>query len=146
VLTEVGEVSGPGVAALKDSVLAPAEVVGAVADDAVLTWLLVEVLEEEEDDADAAVEPLLQVRLYSAALSISAGTMPNEGDGVVGAASWRTYHQVLTSPKRAQPTWSQYVCALAVDATASFSVGPDTGQPVSVTHTDLPLATPTVLL
>jgi len=42
------------------------------------------------------------------------------------------------------PTWSQYVCAFAVLATAWFEVGPLTGQPVSVIQTGLPPETPTV--
>lgn len=60
-------------------------------------------------------------------------------------ASASMYHQVLVSPKRGQPTWSQYCLALAREATASPSVGPLTGQPVSVIHTSLPLATALVL-
>lgn len=51
------------------------------------------------------------------------------------------YHQVLVLPKSGQATSSQYCLALAIEAVASPSWGPLTGQPVSVIQTSLPLAT-----
>lgn len=66
-------------------------------------------------------------------------TTPKLGEGVVGAASWSVYHQVLVLPNRvSQPTSSQYVLALSVLASAWFAAGPLMGQPVSVTQTSLP--------
>jgi len=83
------EVSGPGVALVTDSVLAPAELAGADAEDAVLTALPVVALFEAEDAA--ALLPLLQVRLYKGAALKSDPIMPNDGLGVVGWASCRMY-------------------------------------------------------
>jgi len=72
---------------------------------------------------------------------------PKLGTGVVGAASCRTYHQVLTLPKAdAHPTSSQNVFALAMLGTPRFSVLPLTGHPVSVIQTGFPPAAPTVAL
>jgi len=72
---------------------------------------------------------------------------PKLGFGVVGAASCRTYHQVLTLPKAdAHPTSSQNVFAFATLAIARFSVLPLTGHPVSVIQTGLPPAAPAVAL
>lgn len=74
-------------------------------------------------------------------------TRPKLGFGVVGAASWRTYHQVLTLPKAdAHPTSSQNVWALDKLAMARFSVLPLTGHPVSVIQTGFPPAAPAVAL
>jgi len=68
-------------------------------------------------------------------------TRPKLGFGAVGAASWRTYHQVLTLPKAdAHPTSSQNVCAFAKLAMARFSALPLTGHPVSVIQTGFPPA------
>jgi hypothetical protein len=72
---------------------------------------------------------------------------PKLGTGVVGAASWRTYHQVLTLPNAdAHPISSQNVFALAKLGTPRFSVFPLMGHPVSVIHTGLPPAAPAVAL
>jgi len=72
---------------------------------------------------------------------------PKLGFGAVGAASCRTYHQVLILPKAdAHPTSSQNVFALAKLGIARFSVLPLMGHPVSVIQTGLPPAAPAVAL
>jgi hypothetical protein len=87
----------------------PVECVEAVAVEAV----------EEEGNKLAGSVTLLHERLYSGVVLnveslVLLPTRPKLGSGVVGAASWRTYHQVLTLPKAdAHPTSSQNVCALA---------------------------------
>jgi len=48
---------------------------------------------------------------------------------------------MCTEVKALQATLRQYVCAFWTDATAAPELGPDTGQPVSVTQTHLPGAT-----
>ena len=75
------------------------------------------VLEEPElaDVADVDDVALLedelvlaeQLRSYSGVVPPDAPTTPKLGLGVVGAASWSAYHQVLVLPKRGHPTWSQ---------------------------------------
>jgi hypothetical protein len=116
----------------------PVECVEAVAVEAV----------EEEDNKLAGSVTLLHERLYSGVVLnveslVLLPTRPKLGSGAVGAASWRTYHQVLTLPKAdAHPTSSQKVCALATLAIARFSaLLPLTGQPVSVIQTGFPPAT-----
>ena len=116
----------------------PVECVEAVAVEAV----------EEEGNKLAGSVTLLHERLYSGVVLnveslVLLPTRPKLGSGVVGAASWRTYHQVLTLPKAdAHPTSSQNVCALATLAMARFSaLLPLTGQPVSVIQTGFPPAT-----
>lgn len=69
-------------------------------------------------------------------------TMPKLG---LAPTSWRMYHQVLVLSNSEQPTSSQKVLALATEATASFSLSPLTGQPVSVIQTGLPRAADLVL-
>ena len=54
------------------------------------------------------------------------------------------YQNVFLFPNKLHPTSFQYRCALAVLATASRDTGPMRGQPVSVTQTGLPAATPSV--
>jgi hypothetical protein len=87
----------------------PVECVEAVAVEAV----------EEEGNKLAGSVTLLHERLYSGVVLnveslVLLPTRPKLGSGAVGAASWRTYHQVLTLPKAdAHPTSSQKVCALA---------------------------------
>jgi len=72
---------------------------------------------------------------------------PKLGFGAVGAASCRTYHQVLILPKAdAHPISSQNVFAFAKLGTARFSVLPLMGHPVSVIQTGLPPAAPAVAL
>jgi hypothetical protein len=96
-----------------------------------------EVLEEaaaELEDVEA-----LQLRSYRGVVSVEEPVTPKLG--AVVPASSRMYHQVLVLPSRGQATSSQYCLALAVLATARFSVGPVTGQPVSVIQTSLPPAT-----
>ena len=95
------------------------------------------------DDAD--VEAPEQLRSYNGVSLKVVPTTPKLGFGVVGKASCSVNHQVLVLPKsRPHPTWSQYIFAFVVFATASPKVSPLTGQPVSVTQTGLPPATPTV--
>ena len=60
-VVDAGEVSGPGVAALRDSVFEPDALAGRVAEDAVLIVLLA-------DEGEGALLPLLQVRSYNGAL------------------------------------------------------------------------------
>jgi hypothetical protein len=96
-----------------------------------------EVLEEaaaELEDVEA-----LQLKSYRGVVSVEEPVTPKLG--AVVPASSRMYHQVLVVPNRGQATSSQYCLALAVLATARFSVGPVTGQPVSVIQTSLPPAT-----
>ena len=121
----------------------PVECVEAVAVEAV----------EEEGNKLAGSVTLLHERLYSGVVLnveslVLLPTRPKLGSGAVGAASWRTYHQVLTLPKaEAHPTSSQNVCALATLAMARFSaLLPLTGQPVSVIQTGFPPATAEVAL
>lgn len=74
-------------------------------------------------------------------------TRPKLGFGAVGAASCKTYHQVLILSKAdAHPTSSQNVWALDKLAIARFSVLPLTGHPVSVIQTGLPPAAAEVAL
>lgn len=86
-----------------------------------------------EDDADEE----LHERSYSGVMDRELPTIPKLGDGVSGAASWRVYHQTLVAPNRGHPASSQYVLAFSREGTARFSVGPLTGQPVSVIQTGL---------
>jgi len=132
----------PPVAVVVAAVPVPVECVEPVAVEAV------EEEAEEEDNKLAGSVTLLHERLYSGVVLIVESlvllpTRPKLGSGAVGAASWRTYHQVLTLPKaEAHPTSSQNVCALATLAMARFSaLLPLTGQPVSVIQTGFPPAT-----
>lgn len=89
--------------------------------------------DEEDDESDA-----LQERSYRGVVDSLSPTIPKLGEGVSGAASWRVYQKTLVFPNRGQPTSSQYVLALSMEATARFWSGPLTGQPVSVTQTSFP--------
>lgn len=63
-----------------------------------------------DDEALLEDEVLLaeQLRSYRGVLLRVEPTTPKLGLGVVGAASWSAYHQVLYLPKAtAHPTWSQ---------------------------------------
>lgn len=82
-----------------------------------------------------------QVKLYFR--EPSAPTSPKLG---VAPVSFNVYQKVFTFPKSSHPTWSQKTFALATSATATFSVGPDTGHPVSVIQTGFPPATAEVWL
>jgi len=104
-------------------------------------------LELVEDDSKLAGSVTLEhERSYSGCVLnvlslVLLPTRPKLGSGVVGAASWRTYHQVLTLPNAdAHPTSSQNVCALAMLAMPRFSALPLTGHPVSVIQTGFPIA------
>jgi len=124
---------------------------------------VVRVLEPEVDfEGDAVVEvdgnrlagslTFAQERSYNGVvlkvLSLELLPMtPKLGFGAVGAASCRTYHQVLTLPKAdAHPISSQKVFALATLAIPRFSALPLTGHPVSVIQTGLPLPAAAVAL
>ena len=63
--------------------------------------------ELEEEDEVLLDEVDLQVRSYRGALLRSEPTMPNEGLGVEGTASWRVYQKVLTLPMLVQATSCQ---------------------------------------
>jgi hypothetical protein len=82
----------------------------------------------------AELEAALQLRSNKGVVLVSESVTPKLG---LAPASSRMYHQVLVLPKRGQATSSQNCLALAVLATASFSVAPLTGQPVSVIQTSL---------
>jgi hypothetical protein len=136
----------PPVAVVVAPLPVPVECVEVVAVEAV------EAVEEEGNKLAGSVT-LLHERLYrGVVLNVESlvllPTRPKLGSGTVGAASWRTYHQVLTLPKAdAHPTSSQNVCALATLAMARFSgLLPLTGQPVSVIQTGFPPATEEVAL
>jgi len=130
---------------LAEVLLAEPEVVGGIDPVAVELPLVV-----EDDNKLVGSVTLAHERSYSGdvfkVLSlVLLPRRPKLGTGVVGAASCRTYHQVLTLSKAdAHPTWSQNVFALAKLGTARFSVLPLTGHPVSVIHTGLPPAAPEV--
>lgn len=98
--------------------------------------------EAEAELVDLELEVVLQDRLNRGLVLVVLPVTPKLG---LEPASASMYHQVLVSPKRGQPTSSQYCLALAIEATASPSLGPLTGQPVSVIQTSLPLATDLVL-
>lgn len=68
---------------------------------------------EDDDEEDETSE---QLKSYKGVVLRVEPTMPNEGFGVVGAASWSVYHQVLTLPNNMlQPTSSQYALAFSSD-------------------------------
>jgi len=95
-------------------------------------------LEEEdgfEDEEDEDDDMSLQERSYFGLVLDMESTMPKLG---LAEVSSRMYHHVLTSPRRGQATWSQYVFALATDATASPDLAPEVGHPDSVIQTGLP--------
>lgn len=61
-----------------------------------------------------------------------ASTIPNDG---LAPTSWSVYQKACVDWKAEHATLFQYVSALATLATASFSVGPETGHPDSVIQT-----------
>lgn len=75
--------------------------VGAVAELADVATL---VLDDEDEDDD---EALLHDKSNSGAELKSLPIRPNDGAGVVGAASCIVYHHVFVLPNREQPTSSQ---------------------------------------
>lgn len=95
------------------------------------------VFEEAADEAADELDTLLQDRSYKGVVVKVLPTIPKLGAGVVGAESWRVYHQTLVFPNRGQPASSQYVLAFSVEAMARFAAGPLTGHPVSVIQTSL---------
>jgi len=86
----------------------------------------IELLEAELGSRLAGSVTLAHDRLYNGDVPkvlslVLLPRRPKLGFGAVGAASCRTYHQVLTLPKAdAQPISSQNVCALAKLGTARF--------------------------
>ncbi len=106
----------------------------------------VDLVEVEEGNKLEGSVTLAHERSYSGdvlnvASLLLVPTRPKLGFGAVGAASCRTYHQVLTLSKAdTHPTSSQYVWALDKLAMARFSALPLTGHPVSVIQTGFPPA------
>lgn len=132
----VGLEAAPVVVALTDSVATSDAVADPPSETTAVAVPETEALSLEVE-LDEELEEELQERSYKGVVVKVLPTIPKLGDGVSGAASWRVYHQTFVSSKRGHPTSSQYVLALSVEGTAWFSVGPLTGQPVSVIQTGL---------
>jgi hypothetical protein len=64
-------------------------------------------VEEDPDEAEDEEETSLQERSNNGVVLKVEPTIPKLGEGVVGSASWRVNHQVLTLPRRGHATSSQ---------------------------------------